>query len=184
MMKWLLSLLKQQFTQNKDSSASVPEMVDPKPMPAKKEPQRRKINKEGLKLIKDWEGLRLKPYYCSANVLTIGYGSTGSHVKKGMVITEKEAEDLLQKDLERFEKAVEENVQVQITDNQFAALVSFSFNVGSAALKKSTLLKILNSGDKIAAADQFLRWNKAGGKVLTGLTKRRQAEKDLFLKGL
>lgn len=139
-----------------------------------------KINKNGLELIKRWEGLELKAYKCPADVWTIGYGSTGAHVTKGLVITKEDAEKLLLKDLERFEKGVTDLVKVPLTDNQFAALVAFSFNVGVEALKKSTLLKKLNASDYDGASKEFAKWNKAGGKVLKGLVSRRAAESALF----
>ena len=88
---------------------------------------------------------------------------------------------VLKKDLEKFEKAVNKYVNVEITQSMFDALVSFSFNVGATAFRKSTLLQKLNKGDYDGAADEFLRWNKGGGKVLAGLTKRRKAERQLFL---
>lgn len=140
-----------------------------------------KINSKGLELIKRWEGLELKAYRCPANVLTIGYGSTGDHVKENMVITEKEAEALLLKDLERFEEGVQKLVPDTINENQFSALVSLAYNIGLTNLKNSTLLKKLVKGDMKGAADQFLVWRKAAGKVLKGLVKRREAERSLFL---
>lgn len=143
----------------------------------------RKINDEGIAHLKKWEGLRLKAYYCAGNVLTIGYGSTGPHVKKGMVITAEEAEALLRKDLERFERAVERLVKVQLTDNQFSALVSFVYNVGEGAFAKSTLLKKLNAGNYDAVPGELAKWNKAGGKRLQGLVNRRAAEAGLWAKG-
>lgn len=142
----------------------------------------RRINQEGLTLIKRFEGLKTKAYICPAGVLTIGYGSTGPHVKPGMVISEAEAERLLIKDLARFEAAVERLVKVPLTDGQFAALVSFTFNVGAGNLQKSTLLRKLNAKDYKGAADQFPAWNKAAGKVMNGLVKRRADERALFLK--
>ena len=102
-------------------------------------------------------------------------------VYEGMTITEAAAEELLRKDLAEFEAAVSEAVQVSLNDNQFSALVSFSFNLGADSLFESTLLKLVNQGDFQGAADQFLRWNKAGGQELPGLTRRRQAERALFL---
>lgn len=139
-----------------------------------------KIGKEGLELIKKFEGCKLKAYYCPAKVLTIGVGHSGSDVKEGMVITQEQADNLLKKDLEKFEKGVEGALKVGVNQNQFDALVSFAFNCGLGALNSSTLLKKLNKGNYKAAASEFLKWNKAGGKVLAGLTKRRQAEKLLF----
>lgn len=139
-----------------------------------------KINQEGLNLIKDFEGCRLKAYLCPAGVWTIGYGHTKG-VKPDMVITQLDADRFLLQDLKRFEEAVSSLVKVPITPNQFSALVSFAYNVGTGALYDSTLLRKLNNKDYKGAADEFLRWNKAGGKVLPGLTKRRIAERDLFI---
>lgn len=135
-------------------------------------------NKE---IIKQSEGLRLEAYLCPAGVLTIGYGHTGSDVKEGSRVSREEAENLLTRDLERFEKDILKMVKVELTQNQFDALVSFTYNVGSGALKGSTLLKKLNAGSYIEAADEFLKWTKAGGKELPGLVKRRRTERALFL---
>lgn len=140
-----------------------------------------KISQKGTDLIKSFEGLELKAYKDSVGVTTIGYGSTGSHVSMGMTITKEQAEQLLKKDLERFEKGVSDIVKVPLNQNQFDALVSFSFNLGLGSLKSSTLLKKLNFSDYIGASKEFERWNRAGGKVLAGLTRRRIAERDLFL---
>lgn len=147
----------------------------------------RSTNKAGLNLIKDFEGLRLKPYLCSAGVPTIGYGSTyyenGAKVSlKDKEITEERAEELLAFHLREHERHVDTLTKSAISDNQFAALVSFCYNVGPGSLKKSTLLKLVNENKFDDAAEQFLRWNKAGGKELAGLTRRRQAERSLFLK--
>lgn len=138
-----------------------------------------KINEAGLNLIKDFEGCRLKAYLCPAGIWTIGYGHTQG-VKPDMVINQLQAERFLKQDLKRFEDAVTSLVKVPITPNQFSALVSFAYNVGTGALYDSTLLRKLNKKDYKGAANEFLRWNKAGGKVLSGLTRRRLAEKDLF----
>ena len=140
------------------------------------------INQEGLNLIKKFEGLSLRAYKDVVGVTTIGYGHTGPGLKMGSIITSDQAEDLLLDDLEYFCKVVNDCVKVQITNNQFAALVSFTFNLGGRALLTSTLLKKLNAGDIKGASSEFLRWNKAGGKVMAGLTGRRSAERDLFLK--
>jgi len=140
----------------------------------------RHINQAGLELLKQSEGLRLKAYRDAVNVLTIGYGHTGPDVLEGQVITDQEAENLMRRDLLIFEAGVTDAVDVTINDNQFSALVVFSYNVGVKALRDSTLLKFLNAGDSSAAALQFGRWNKAGGRVLAGLTIRRQKEMELF----
>lgn len=138
------------------------------------------INSEGIKLIKSFEGRELEAYQDTVGVWTIGYGHTKT-VEPGMVITEAKAEEFLRQDLEEFEEAVTEAVQVSINSNQFSALVSFCFNLGAGSLFQSTLLKLLNQGDFQGAADQFPRWNKAGGQELEGLTRRRKAERGLFL---
>lgn len=143
---------------------------------------RRAINKEGLELVKSFEGLRLKAYRCSANVLTIGWGSTGPHVKEGMTITKDQAEELLRSDLRRFEDAVSAAAP-KATDNQFSAMVSLAFNIGIGALQRSTVLRRHLAGDHAGAADAFLMWNKAAGRVLAGLTRRREAEAALYRKG-
>lgn len=144
------------------------------------------INKATIELVKRFEGLRLNPYLCPANVPTIGYGTTvypnGKKVSlKDPPITEEKAEEYLLHDLQEFAKGVAELVTVPLNENQFGALVSFSYNVGTNALKNSTLLRRLNSGDYAGAAEQFLRWVYGGGKVLPGLVKRREAERSLFL---
>lgn len=146
----------------------------------------RKVNKAGIELIKSFEGLRLSPYLCPAKIPTIGYGTTYYEDGKKVTmqdpdITETRAEELLVKHIETFAKEVEAVIKVSLTDNQFAALVSFAYNLGTPNLKSSTLLRKLNAGDYAGAANEFERWNKAGGKVLAGLTRRRQAEKALFL---
>lgn len=140
-----------------------------------------RINQAGLDLIKSFEGLRLKAYVCPAGILTIGYGHTGPDVLENQEIDATTATNLLERDLERFEDGVESIVRVYLTDNQFSALVCFAFNLGLGALAKSTLLKVLNEGQFSKAADELLKWNKARGLILPGLTRRRQAERILFL---
>lgn len=140
----------------------------------------RKINQAGLELVKSFEGLRLNAYQDSVGVWTIGYGSTKG-VKRGQRITEEEAEELLREDLATAERGVESAITEDITDNQFAACVSLAFNVGVSAFRKSSIVKYINAGDVTLAADRFLLYNKAGGKVLAGLTRRRKAERALFL---
>jgi GH24 family phage-related lysozyme (muramidase) len=140
----------------------------------------RQINAAGLRLLKSFEGLRLRAYQDAVGVWTIGYGTTAG-VRPGQVITEAQAEALLKRDLNRFEAAVEKLVAVPLNDNQFSALVSFAYNVGEGALSSSTLLNLLNRKEYQEAANQFLRWNRAGGMELAGLTRRRRAERALFL---
>jgi lysozyme len=142
-------------------------------------------NAAGLSLIRQAEGLRLRAYLCPANVWTIGIGTTvypdGRKVQPGDKCTEQQAADYLANDVKGFERAVAAMVTVPLTGNQFSALVSFAYNVGISALRGSTLLRLLNAGDYASAANQFLRWNRAAGRVLTGLTVRRRAERSLFL---
>ncbi|WP_019099941.1 lysozyme [Chromobacterium haemolyticum] len=140
-----------------------------------------KTSDAGIALVKSFEGLKLIAYKCPAGVWTIGYGHTGPDVTPGQVITQAQADALLARDLERFEAGVARLVKVPMTQNQFDALVCFSYNLGLGALQGSTLLRLLNAGDYAGAAAQFPRWNKAGGKELPGLTRRRSAEHALFL---
>ncbi|MEL6491394.1 MAG: lysozyme [Cyanobacteria bacterium J06634_6] len=140
----------------------------------------RRTNANGLLLIKSFEGLRLRAYRDAVGIWTIGYGTTRG-VKPGMVISTDEAVKFLQEDLARFEKSINSAVKVPINDNQFSALASFTYNVGPGAFRSSTLLRLLNQGNIRGAADQFPRWDKAGGRALAGLTRRRNAERLLFL---
>jgi lysozyme len=140
----------------------------------------KQIGKAGLDLIKSFEGLKLRAYLCPAKVWTIGFGSTGPHVTPGKVITEAQADELLQDDLDRFEKAVTRLVTVPLTQHQYDALVSFAFNVGISALERSTLLKRVNARLFDQARAEFAKWNRAGGRPLAGLTRRRAAEAALF----
>ena len=145
-----------------------------------------KIGTKGLDLIKSFEGLKLKPYLCPANVPTVGYGSTFYENDKKVKltdpsITEQRASELLLDSLKGFERYVDSYCRDDINQNQFDALVSFCYNLGPANLKSSTLLKKANvNPNDPTIAQEFLRWNKAGGRALKGLTKRRQAESDLY----
>lgn len=146
-----------------------------------------KISDQGLSLIKHFEGCRLDAYQDSVGVWTIGYGSTywpdGRRVKKGdRLASEAEADQLLRDTVKSYENGVNRVVKVHVTQNQFDALVSFAFNLGVAALEKSTLLRKLNKTDIVPVANEFSRWTKAGGKELEGLRRRRAAERELFLK--
>ncbi|MEG2347239.1 MAG: lysozyme [Cetobacterium sp.] len=138
-----------------------------------------RISQRGIDLIKSFEGLYLEAYKCPAGVWTIGWGTTKG-VTPGMKITKEKAEELLRGDLVKFEAAVERNVKVPINQNMFDSLVSFTYNLGEGNLKSSTLLKKLNAKDYYGTSQEFQRWNKAGGKVLNGLIRRREAERDLF----
>lgn len=143
------------------------------------------ISENGIALIKSFEGLRLTAYKDNVGVWTIGYGWTqlvdGKHVAAGMTIKQETAERLLKTGLVSYERDISKLVKVNLTQGQFDALVSFAYNLGVRALSTSTLLKKLNAGDYRGAADEFLCWNKAGGKVLAGLSRRREAEQSLFL---
>lgn len=144
----------------------------------------RKTNALGRNLIKEFEGLKLKAYPDPAtggDPWTIGYGHTGPEVKPGLLITMDKAEEYLSQDLSRFEKAVAKLAH-KATDNQFAALVSLAYNVGEGNLAKSTLLRRHNAGDYASAKSEFARWNRAAGKVMNGLTRRRAAEAALYAK--
>ena len=147
-----------------------------------------KISENGLKLIKKFEGLSLKPYLCSAGIPTIGFGNTFyENMKKVTLqdetITEDRADSLFNFLVTtNFVNVVNRLVIVDINQNQFDALVSFVYNLGSGNFEKSTLLKKVNQEDFIGASLEFEKWNRASGKVLSGLTKRRLSEKELFLK--
>ena len=142
---------------------------------------------KGVELIKHFEGCRLDAYLCPASVWTIGYGHTGKvdgkTIQAGMKIPQNKATELLREDMAEFEKHVLHLIDVPLTQNQFDALVSFSFNVGAGALKNSTLRKLLNQGKYKEVPAQLGRWNKAKGKVLAGLTRRRKAEGVLWSTG-
>src|SRR3990167_172587 len=142
-----------------------------------------RLSDDGLELIKSHEGLRLEAYPdpgTGGEPWTIGYGSTGN-VQPGDVIDQQEAERLLRDDVTSAEQSVERHVDVALEQYEFDALVSFVFNVGCGNFSASTMLKLINAGNKRAAAAQFGRWNKAAGKTMAGLVRRRQAEKELFL---
>lgn len=134
---------------------------------------------KGIALIKHFEGFRSKAYLCPAGVWTIGYGTT-SGVRKGQVISESQAESFLKADLAKFEAAVNKSVKVLLTQNQFDALVAFTYNVGAGAFAGSTLLRQINAGAFGKARENFMKWVKGGGKTLPGLVRRRSAEADLF----
>lgn len=138
-----------------------------------------KISLEGLALIKKFEGCKLESYKCAAGVWTIGYGSTKG-IKEGMSISQEEADNLLLEDVAVFEDNVLDAVTMPLSQHQFDALVSWTFNLGGANLKASTMLKKLNAGEYEEVPAQIKRWNKAGGKVLQGLIRRREAEALLF----
>jgi len=147
-----------------------------------------KTGKNGIDLIKSFEGFRAKPYLCPAKVPTIGYGATyytnGKKVTMNdSPITEEEASKLLAEMLVTYERAVDSFCIDTITQNQFDALVSFAYNLGNGSLKSSTLLKKLNiNPNDPSIAGEFKKWVKAGGKTLPGLVRRRNAEAELYFK--
>lgn len=146
------------------------------------------LNKATIDLITEFEGVRLQAYADPAHgwaVPTIGIGHTSAagppKVFQGQTITLPEAHAILQNDLKKYAAAVDRLVKVPLNANQYGALTSFTFNLGEGNLAKSTLLKKLNAGDYAGAAAEMPKWNRAGGKILNGLTRRRLAEKELFL---
>ena len=139
-----------------------------------------KTSAEGLSLIKKFEGCELYAYQCSAGVWTIGYGHT-KDVEPGMQITKEDAEEMLVEELHEYESYINDFVTAPLSQNQYDALVSWVYNLGPANLKASTMLKVLNAGEYEEVPAQMKRWNKAGGKVLEGLIRRREAESLLFL---
>jgi lysozyme len=144
------------------------------------------LDNKGYLLITNHEGLKLKPYLCPAKIPTIGYGNTYYPDGKRVTLLDKEitkqqAFDMFKEVANRFGKRVNELVTSNINQNQFNALVSFAYNVGTGNFSSSTLLKKVNRNpDDLTIKDEFLRWNKAGGKVLNGLTNRRNEEADLY----
>ena len=146
-----------------------------------------KLNKAGADLIKEFEGCKLKAYQCSAKKWTIGYGNTyfadGTLVVAGNAITQQKAEQLFEIIANDFSAKVAKLVTLKVSENQFGALTSFAYNCGIANLQKSTLLKKVNfNPNDPSIKAEFLKWNKAGGKVLAGLTRRREAEANLYFK--
>jgi len=143
------------------------------------------INKAGKDLVKHFEGCKLKAYKCPANVWTIGYGNTfyedGSKVKEGDVITQERANELFDIIINDFARMTDALVKSDVSENNFSAIVSFAFNVGTGNLKKSTLLKKVNVNPKDPTIKaEFMKWTKANGVVLKGLVRRREAEAKLY----
>lgn len=146
------------------------------------------MSQEGIDaLLKKFEGCKLKAYRCPANVCTIGYGHTSAagapEVKDGMTITQKEADDILRRDLVKYETAVYGMVKQPLTQHQFDVLVDFAYNAGVGALKSSTLLKKVNAAQFDDVPAELMKWTKGGGKVLPGLVRRRQAESAWWVSG-
>lgn len=149
--------------------------------PAPGGPGSLRISARGLAHIKHFEGLRLKSYFCTSQVCTIGWGHTGPDVKPGMVITEEEAERLLLRDLASAEEAVAELVKVPLRQGQWDAICDLVFNIGRDAFAKSTLLKLLNKREYGQAAQQLMRWVHSGSAVIAGLQRRRLAARAMWL---
>lgn len=151
----------------------------------------RAVNANGIALLRRLEGLSLEAYQCAAGRWTVGWGHTGADVYQGLVITFEDAERLFMDDLQKHARGVEALVRVEITDNMFAALVSFTFNHGVGALATSTLLQKVNREDFLGAANEFLVWryvdaDPGPGRVMVvskGQVRRRQLERELFLSG-
>lgn len=144
-----------------------------------------KITEKGINLIKKYEGCKLKAYLCPAHIPTIGWGNTayknGSKVKLGDTITQEQADELLIHILNYFSDGISHAITKELTDNQYNALLSFSYNLGLGNLRVSTLLKKVNADpNDLSIKAEFLKWNKAGGKILAGLTKRREEEATLY----
>jgi GH24 family phage-related lysozyme (muramidase) len=149
---------------------------------ARKPPAHRKLSDDGLALIANFEGLRLEAYkpVPTEQFWTIGYGHYGPDVQPGMRITKARALELLKRDVKIAEGAVRSMVKAPLRQQEYDALVSLAYNIGNGAFGSSTLLRELNQKHYLRAANQFLRWNRGGGKVLLGLTRRRRAERSLF----
>jgi len=139
-----------------------------------------KISEEGLALIKKFEGCELEAYQCAAGIWTIAYGRI-KEVKEGHTCTQEQAEAWLDEELHEYQSYIDDMVKVDLEQCQFDALVSWVYNLGPSNLKSSTLLKVLNNSEYDEVPEQIKRWNKAGGKVLEGLVRRREAEALLFL---
>jgi lysozyme len=156
-------------------------MIDANPHPAAATVPlfQRRTSEAGVALIKTYEGLHLTPYLCPSRIWTIGYGHTRT-VRSGLKITPDQADQMLDDDLRLVERAVQRLATGPLNDNQFAALVSFAFNVGISNFEQSTLLRLLNRGWYEQVPAQLMRWNRAGGEVMGGLSRRRAAEGRLW----
>ena len=137
-------------------------------------------NKKGIELIKLFEGFKSEPYVCAGGYLTIGYGHKLLPSDPYKIITQEKAVQILENDLRRMERSVLKYINVEINDDQFAALVSFTFNVGSAALQRSVLRQKINYGHYDDGAKEFLKWVYAGCRKMMGLVRRRNLESNLF----
>lgn len=142
-----------------------------------------KTSKQGIALITQYEGLKLEAYKCTSGIWTVGYGHTGPDVVQGTKITQAQADELLAKDLAKFENCVNANIKSKLTQNQFDSCVSLAYNIGCSAFAKSTLCRLINAdpNDK-AIEQQFLAWNKSKGIVSRGLVNRRVSESQNYFK--
>ena len=138
-----------------------------------------KTSEEGISLIKKFEGCKLEAYLDAVDVPTIAYGRT-KDVKIGDICTQQQAEDWLEEELVEYEGYVNEAVKVELTQPQFDSLVSWTYNLGPSNLNRSSMLRVLNTSDYDNVPEQIMRWNKAGGRVLAGLVRRREAEAEMF----
>lgn len=138
-----------------------------------------KISEEGIALIKKFEGCKLEAYLDAVDVPTIAYGRT-KDVKIGDICTQQQAEDWLEEELVEYAGYVNEAVKVELTQPQFDSLVSWTYNLGPSNLNRSSMLRVLNTSDYDNVPEQIMRWNKAGGRVLAGLVRRREAEAEMF----
>jgi lysozyme len=146
-----------------------------------------KMSETGLELLKEFEGLRLKAYRDAAGIWTIGYGTTSAAgvgiIKGGMLISKAEAENMLRRSLASYERAVSNSIKVEISQQQFDALVSFAYNVGIEGFRRSSVLRHVNARDFDRVPQSLSLWIKSKGKVLPGLVSRRAREAKLFVKG-
>lgn len=140
-----------------------------------------RTSEKGIALIKLYEGFRAQPYQCQAKVWTIGYGHTKDVTSSTPSITKQEADELFTLDIRKYETSVVRLVGVVLEQHEFDALASFIYNCGGAKFQRSLMRQKLNRGDRAGAANQFLRWTRAGGVVSRGLLKRRKAEREMFL---
>jgi lysozyme len=150
----------------------------------------RQINQRGIELLHHFEGCRLTAYLCPANVWTIGWGNTryenGQLVRQGERITQQRADELFTNILNRdFVSFANRVITSNVNQNQFSAIVSFAYNVGNGNLQRSTLLRLVNANpNNTLIRNEFMRWNRAGGRELAGLTRRRTAEADLYFRAV
>lgn len=151
-------------------------------MPYTRHSNEMKLTHDAIALIKAYEGFSAEPYICPGDIWTIGYGHTRGVSSYTLPITEAQAEMLLREDVRDAEKIVRAHVVVPLSNGQYGALVSFVFNVGAGNFTRSTLLKKLNAGDYMGAANELYRWVFASGRKLRGLQRRRKAERKMFLK--